>query len=77
MLARVRLTSYRVNITISLVIRHKFQYIACSLALNFSGLELRKKFLYKAVMVGLGQGKCREGLRVSVVSILRLVLGLV
>jgi len=40
-LTRVRLTSYRVNITISLVIRHKFQHIACSLALNFSSLELR------------------------------------
>ena len=34
-----------VNITISLVVRHKFQYIhvVCSLALKFSGLELRTK----------------------------------
>jgi len=30
---------------ISLVIRHKFQYIECSAALKSSGLELKTKFL--------------------------------
>jgi len=46
---RVSLMSYMVSIRISVVIKHKFQYIACSLALKFSGFKLWKKFIYNAI----------------------------